>query len=99
MVPIPRFATWDALNVWLAEQCRKRQAGVLRGHSDSIGQRLVRDLEAMMDLPASPFDACDQATGQVNSQSLVGYKTNDYPVPVTYGHPLPSRAVFTAREG
>ena len=40
----------------------------------------------MMDLPASPFDACDQATGQVNSQSLVRYKTNDYSVPVAYGH-------------
>ena len=47
MVPIPRFATWDDLNLWLAEQCRKRQAGVLRGHSKSIEQRLLRDLEAL----------------------------------------------------
>ncbi len=86
MVPIPHFATWEAFNLWLAEQCRKRQADVLRGHSESIGQRLVRDLEAMMDLPTAPFDACDQATGQVNSQSLVRYKTNDYSVPVAYGH-------------
>ena len=86
MVPIPRFATWDALNVWLAEQCRKRQMDVLPGHSDSIGQRLARDLEAMTDLPASSLDACDQAAGQVNSQSLVRYKTNDCPVPVAYGH-------------
>ena len=86
MVPIPHFATWEAFNLWLAEQCRKRQADVLRGHSESIGQRLVRDLEAMMDLPAAPFDACDQAAGQVNSQSLVRYKTNDYSVPVAYGH-------------
>jgi hypothetical protein len=86
MVPIPRFPTWEALNLWLAEQCRKRQADVLRGHSESIGQRLVRDLDAMMDLPAAPFDACDQASGQVNSQALVRYKTNDYSVPVAYGH-------------
>ncbi len=86
MMPIPRFATWEALNVWLAEQCRKRQADVLRGHSESIEQCLVRDLEAMMGLPAAPFDACDQATGQVNSQALVRYKTNDYSVPVAYGH-------------
>ena len=86
MVPIPRFATWDALNFWLAEQCRKRQADVLRGHSDSIGHRLARDLDVMMDLPASPFDPCEQATGQVNSQSLVRYKTNDYSVPGAYGH-------------
>jgi hypothetical protein len=86
MVPIPHFATWAAFNLWLEEQCRKRQSDVLRGHAETIGQRLARDLEAMMDLPASPFDACDQATGQVNSQSLVRYKTNDYSVPVAYGH-------------
>ena len=86
MVPIPHFATWEAFNLWLEEQCRKRQSDVLRGHGDSIGQRLARDLDAMMDLPASPFDACDQSSGQVNSQSLVRYKTNDYSVPVAYGH-------------
>lgn len=86
MVPIPHFATWAAFNLWLEEQCRKRQSDVLRGHAETIGQRLARDLEAMMDLPASPFDACDQANGQVNSQSLVRYKTNDYSVPVAYGH-------------
>jgi hypothetical protein len=59
---------------------------VLRGHSESIGRRLARDLDAMIELPASPFDACDQSTGIVDSQSLVRYKTNDYSVLVAYGH-------------
>ena len=86
MVPIPRFATWDAFNAYLEDQCRRRQADVLRGQSETIGERLVRDLAAMADLPASPFDACDQATGRVNSQALVRYRTNDYSVPVAYGH-------------
>ena len=40
----------------------------------------------MTGLPAAPFDACDQATGRVSSQALVRYKTNDYSVPVAYGH-------------
>ena len=86
MVPLPRFATWDDFNAWLEEQCRKRQADVLRGHSETIGERLQRDLEAMMPLPPAPFEACDQATGRVSSQALVRYKTNDYSVPVAYGH-------------
>jgi len=86
MVPLPRFACWDEFNAWLEEQCRKRQAAVLRGHVETIGQRLQRDLEAMMPLPPSPFEACDQATGRVSSQALVRYKTNDYSVPVAYGH-------------
>lgn len=86
MVPLPRFASWEEFNVWLEDQCRKRQADILRGHSETIGQRLARDLMAMAELPPAPFEACDQATGQVNSQSLVRYKTNDYSVPVAYGH-------------
>jgi transposase len=86
MVPLPRFATWEDFNAWLAEQCRRRQAQILRGHAETIGARLTRDLEAMADLPAAPFDACDQATGRVSSQALVRYKTNDYSVPVAYGH-------------
>ncbi|WP_407673536.1 Mu transposase domain-containing protein, partial [Novosphingobium clariflavum] len=36
--------------------------------------------------PATPFEACDQAGGRVSSQSLVRYKTNDYSVPVAWGH-------------
>ncbi len=86
MVAIPRFATWDAFNADLEDQCRKRQADVLRGQSETIGQRLARDLAVMSELPAAPFDACDQATGRVSSQALVRYKTNDYSVPVAYGY-------------
>jgi transposase len=86
MVPLPEFASWDDFNTWLEEQCRKRQADILRGHRDKIGARLERDLEAMMPLPPAPFEACDQATGRVSSQVLVRYKTNDYSVPVAYGH-------------
>jgi len=86
MVPLPSFVSWEAFNAWLEEQCRKRQGDILRGHTETIGQRLQRDLEAMPELPAAPFDACDQANGRVNSLSLVRYKTNDYSVPVAYGH-------------
>ena len=37
---------------------------VLRGHDETIGQRMERDLEALLPLPAVPYDACDkQAAG------------------------------------
>lgn len=86
MVPLPEFATWEAFNLWLEEQCRKRQQDVLRGEGETIGERLQRDLAEMRSLPASPFDACDQDTGRVSSQSLVRCKTNDYSVPVAFAH-------------
>lgn len=86
MVPVPRFPSWTALNAWLEERCRRRQDDVLRGHTETIAERLARDLDAMAGLPAAPFEACDQAAGRVTSQALVRYKTNDYSVPVAYGH-------------
>ena len=86
MVPLPRFASLEALNRYLEQRCRERQGDVLRGHRESIAKRLERDLEAMTALPGAPFDACHQAAGQVSSQSLVRYHNNDYSVPVAYGY-------------
>ncbi len=86
MVPLPRFESWEAFNIHLEEQCRKRQGDVLRGHRESIGERLKRDREALMTLPPAPFDACDKQGTRVSSQSLVRYRSNDYSVPVAYGH-------------
>ena len=81
-----RFASLEALNLYLEQRCRERQGDVLRGHRESIAKRLERDLEAMTALPGAPFDACHQAAGQVSSQSLVRYHNNDYSVPVAYGY-------------
>ena len=86
MVPMPRFASWDAFNEYLEEQCLKRQRDILRGPKASIGERLEADLAEMQALPAAPFEACDLQSGQVTSTSMVRYRGNDYSVPVAYGH-------------
>ena len=86
MTPLPRFASWDAFNGHLEEQCRNRQNDVLRGHRETIGERFERDRETLMALPPMPFDACDKQGTRVSSLSLVRYRSNDYSVPVAYGH-------------
>lgn len=86
MVPVPRFDSWAAFNEQLEEQCRNRQTAILRGQSETIADRLMRDLAVMQDLPATPYDACDKQAGRVNSLSLVRYRLNDYSVPVAFGH-------------
>ena len=58
----------------------------LRGRDETIGQRMERDLDALLPLPSAPYDACDKQASRVSSLSLVRYKTNDYSVPVAYGH-------------
>ena len=86
LVPIPSFESFDALNAHLELRCLERMDATLRGHSESIGQRMERDLDALLPLPPVPYDACDRQAGRVSSLSLVRYRTNDYSVPVAYGH-------------
>ena len=57
-----------------------------RGHTESIGERMERDLGALLALPAAPYDASDKHATRVSSQSLVRYRSNDYSVPVAFGH-------------
>ena len=57
-----------------------------QGYTETIGQRMERDLEALLPLPGAAYEACDQQASRVSSLSLVRYRTNDYSVPVAYGH-------------
>ena len=86
LVPVPSFESFEALNAHLEQQCLKRMDAQLRGHTETIGQRMERDLEALLKLPSVPYDACDKQAGRVSSLSLVRYRTNDYSAPVAYGH-------------
>ena len=85
-VPIPRCASWDALNADLAHKCGERRGRRLRRHTETIGERVARDREALLPLPPVPYDACDTRTTRVTSLSLVRYRRNDYSVPTAYGH-------------
>ncbi len=86
LVPIPSFDSFEALNAYLERRCLERMDARLRGHSETIGQRMERDLEALLHLPPAPYDSCEKRAGRVSSLSLVRYLTNDYSVPVAYGH-------------
>src|SRR5436190_13063667 len=65
LVPVPRAASFTALNEQLLEGCRRRLGDRLRGHEETIGERLVRDLAAFHDLPPTPYDACEKKAGRV----------------------------------
>ena len=86
LVPIPSFESFEALNACLEQRCLERMDARLRGHTETIGQRMERDLDALLPLPPAAYDACEKQAGRVSSLSLVRYRTNDYSVPVAYGY-------------
>jgi transposase len=86
MVPIPVFESFEALNAHLANCCRKRMSERLRGHTETIGERLERDLAALRKPLPPPYDACEKVATRASSLSLVRYRRNDYSVPTSFGH-------------
>ena len=86
LTPIPQTPSWDALHEMVLARCLERRAQRVRGHDQTIGERLAADLAAFLPLPAAPFDCCQVIPGRVSSQSLVRFKRNDYSVPVMHGY-------------
>ena len=83
---MPRFRNFDDLNTHLEACCAKRWAEQLRGHDQTVGERLERDRAVLQRLPAIAYDACDKRPGRVSSLSLVRYRGTDYSVPTRFGH-------------
>jgi transposase len=86
LVPLPVFESFEALNAYLVDCCRRRMADRLRGHEETIAQRLERDLAAFQRPLPPAYDACEKVATRVSSLSLVRYRLNDYSVPTAYGH-------------
>ena len=42
LVPVPSFQSFDALNAHLEQKCLGRMDARLRGHDETIGQRMER---------------------------------------------------------
>ena len=77
--------SFDALNAYLERRCLDEWTPSPGDVPETIGQRMERDLDALLPLPPVAYDACDKQAGRVSSLSLVRYRTNDYSVPVAYG--------------
>jgi transposase len=86
MTPLPIAESFAALNARFRDACAKRGKAILRGHTDTIAERMQADLAKFMTLPSAPYDACHKVATRVSSLSLVRYRNNDYSVPTRYGH-------------
>jgi hypothetical protein len=70
LVPIPVFESFEALNSYLLECCRRRMADCLRGRDGTIGERLERDLAAFQTPLPAPYDACEKVATTVSCSCL-----------------------------
>ena len=85
LVPLMEFPSWEALNAYLAEQCRQEWARRLQGREETIGQRLAAEREQFLPLP-TPFPCCKTVPAKPNHLSLVTFESNRYSVPTDHAH-------------
>lgn len=85
LVPLMEFPSWQALNAYLAEQCRAEWTRCLQGRQEPIGQRLAVEQAQFLPLPAA-FPCCKTVAVKPNHLSLVTFASNRYSVPVAHAH-------------
>ena len=111
LVPIPSFANFEALNTYLEQRCLERMDAKLRGHSETIGQRMERDLEVLLPLPPVAYGHrdvlvrgyVDQVVISCGSEVIAkhhrSYERDDFvydPIPPTGPFPTPRRGRATS---
>ena len=67
----------SVLNERLLARCLERLDALEAGGQAAA---LLADLDALRDLPAVPFEACEHVPGQISSTALVRYRLVDYSV-------------------
>ena len=86
LVPVPSFASWAALNEYLAAACYADLFRRVRGKVGTKAERLAEDRAALLALPDVAFEPRRVAQGHANSLSLVRFDRNDYSVPTAFAH-------------
>jgi transposase len=86
LVPVPRVGSWEELNSYLLQQCRRRLTRRSSGGKRTIAELLEEERSSFLPLPPVPFDACRVEARKVTSLSLVRFRTNSYSVPVEYAY-------------
>jgi transposase len=86
LVPIPVVDAFAALNDQLLLRCQDDLSRELRGKGRTKETLLHEERGALLALPESPFPASRVVATRVSLLSLVRFDTNDYSVPVGFGH-------------
>lgn len=81
-MPVPQFASLDALNEWLLEECRRDEQRFIEGRALSVAAGLVFERAALLPKPADLFDLAEECFPLVDAKGCVRVKTNLYSTPL-----------------
>ena len=86
LVPVPQVRDLEELNAYLLDRCRGDLQRRVRGQTQTKDKLLLEEQMSFQPLPYTPFEACQKASGKVNSELLVRFDDNDYSAPLEYAY-------------
>lgn len=85
MVPLPRVASFAALNAYLYQRCLADDKRQVDGQPATIGEMWQTEQAALRSLPDHPYDCCRLVNARLNPYSQIRVGTNRYSVPTDKG--------------
>lgn len=82
LVPLPRVASHEELNVDLRQKCLAERERCVGRREESLGELWDREKKNMLPLPCYPMHCCRTVFARVNTLSLVQFEKARYSVPV-----------------
>ena len=90
-----RWASMEALNHWLGEQCRRVWAETMHPEWSGLTiAELLQDEQAKLMPCPKPFDGYVEHPARVSSTGLIHFERNRYSVPCEYAHGIVSVRVY-----
>ena len=84
LVPVPKVASFAALNENIAAADRADDARVITGRTVDVGTAFLADEAHLRPLPDEAFDAAITLTARVDNRARVSVRGNYYSVPARY---------------
>jgi hypothetical protein len=94
---VPKCRDLDELNTFLRQSCQQEQARMATGQTETIGDRLAKDLAAAVALPERPWEACLYQTARVNKYQTARFDNVEYSVPRSHAFQVVTMKAFVDR--
>jgi transposase len=84
LVPMPKVDSLEQLNTVLIHKCKDYVSHTIKGRTGTVGENYDLEKSSLLPLPRYSYHAELAFYTQVNTYSLVTFKTNKYSVPTEY---------------
>lgn len=85
LVPLPKVRSWDELNGWLLEECKRDESRIIGERSQSVGAGMCTEREHLLPLAEEGFELASIHFPKVNTSGCVRVLTNFYSTPAPVG--------------